>query len=58
MLGVAVLGTAVLHPYTHSFSPALACAPLIYHSTPTRQSQVHVAMAQPSLMGWDALGSA
>ena len=46
MLGVAVLGTAALHPHTHSFGPALICTPLIYHSIPTRQSQVHVAMAQ------------
>ena len=55
MLGVAVLGTAALHPHTHSFSPALACAPLIYHSIPKQQSRVHVAIAPAR---WGYLGVA
>ena len=40
VLGVAVLGTTVLHrPLTHSFSPALDCAPLIYQSIPKCSSR-------------------
>ena len=43
-------------PHTHSFSPALICAPLtIYHSIPKRQSQVHVAIAPAK---WGYLGVA